>query len=260
MAAVLANWGGYYRQQVYLREAHRLGFPVQPPHVQHAAQQATVKYPQGIPTIYLGLGQVKGLRAQTCQRILEKRPFHSLDDFLTRVDPRPQEVSSLARLGAFTHLAPRAEALARAAQADWRYKQPTLFEAEWRNSELPDVNLVEDELTLLGVSLRNAPLDGFVVPSERTPIEVLAATQGRATVCGVIMTRHRVPGAGQTVLEIDDGSGILSVLLEEGQSQRVRSLLQSKTPLLFEGQFFQLPHQRTTCLVAERVGQLQKRH
>ncbi len=33
MAAVLANWGGYYSQRVYLREARRLGLAVRPPHV-----------------------------------------------------------------------------------------------------------------------------------------------------------------------------------------------------------------------------------
>ena len=33
MAAVLANWGGYYSQRVYLSEARRLGLTVRPPHV-----------------------------------------------------------------------------------------------------------------------------------------------------------------------------------------------------------------------------------
>ncbi|MFU8774100.1 MAG: DNA polymerase III subunit alpha, partial [Anaerolineales bacterium] len=36
MAAVLANWGGYYSQRVYLAEARRLGLVVKPPLVQYA--------------------------------------------------------------------------------------------------------------------------------------------------------------------------------------------------------------------------------
>ncbi len=35
MAAVLANWGGYYSQRVYLTEARRLGLTVRPPHVNY---------------------------------------------------------------------------------------------------------------------------------------------------------------------------------------------------------------------------------
>ena len=33
MAAVLANWGGYYSQRVYLSEARQMGLAVRPPHV-----------------------------------------------------------------------------------------------------------------------------------------------------------------------------------------------------------------------------------
>jgi DNA polymerase III alpha subunit len=36
MAAVLANWGGYYSQRVYLGEARRLGLTVRPPHVNYS--------------------------------------------------------------------------------------------------------------------------------------------------------------------------------------------------------------------------------
>ena len=38
MAAVLANWGGYYSQRVYLSEARRMGLKVRPPHVNHSGR------------------------------------------------------------------------------------------------------------------------------------------------------------------------------------------------------------------------------
>ncbi|MDP1624186.1 MAG: DNA polymerase III subunit alpha [bacterium] len=43
MAAVLANWGGYYSQRVYLSEARRLGLKVRPPHVNYSRHQFSVQ-------------------------------------------------------------------------------------------------------------------------------------------------------------------------------------------------------------------------
>ena len=43
----------------------------------------------------MGLDQVKELTRQTIQRIIRFAPFVSLEDFLTRVDPRPQEAENL---------------------------------------------------------------------------------------------------------------------------------------------------------------------
>ncbi len=85
MAAVLAGWGGYYRQRVYLNEARRLGIPLRPPHINHAQRQFCAAYPEGEAILYMGLDQVQDLTRKTQNRILNERPFHSLSDFLTRV-------------------------------------------------------------------------------------------------------------------------------------------------------------------------------
>jgi len=47
----------------------------------------------------MGLDQVKDLTRRTIERIVQLAPFHSLDEFLSRVDPRLQEAVSLARIG-----------------------------------------------------------------------------------------------------------------------------------------------------------------
>ena len=54
--------------------------------------------------LFMGLDQVKELTRQTIQRIIRFAPFTSLEDFLTRVDPRAQEAENLAscwRIGWF---------------------------------------------------------------------------------------------------------------------------------------------------------------
>lgn len=92
MAAVLANWGGYYSQRVYLSEARRMGLKVRPPHVNYSLHNFSVQTfsDTNERVLFMGLDQVKELtHRRTIQRIMQHAPFTSLDDFLTRVDPRP---------------------------------------------------------------------------------------------------------------------------------------------------------------------------
>ncbi|MGH2524394.1 MAG: DNA polymerase III subunit alpha, partial [Anaerolineales bacterium] len=91
MASVLANWGGYYSQRVYLTEARRMGLQLRPPHVNHAQTQFSVIHSGDGPVLYMGLDQVKDLTRRTQERILRERPFRSWRDFLARADPRSQE-------------------------------------------------------------------------------------------------------------------------------------------------------------------------
>ena len=100
MAAVLANWGGYYGQSRYLMEARHLGLAVRPPHVNHSQREFSVSYPEGRPVLFMGLDQVRDLTRRTQARILSQRPFQSLDDFLSRADPRPVEAENLVQVGA----------------------------------------------------------------------------------------------------------------------------------------------------------------
>ena len=131
MAAVLANWGGYYSQRVYLSEARRLGLAVRPPHVNSSGSNFTVAQgPQG-KALFMGLDQVRDLTRRTIERILRSRPFHSLEDFLARADPRPQEAENLARVGALEGLGTiPAVAAACCRAAAGRRGQPSLFEWE----------------------------------------------------------------------------------------------------------------------------------
>jgi DNA polymerase-3 subunit alpha len=83
MAAVLANWGGFYSQRVYLNEARRMGLTLRPPHIHHSGPEFKVVYPKGEPMLYMGLNQVRDLTRRTQAKILQSRPFHSFEDFLT---------------------------------------------------------------------------------------------------------------------------------------------------------------------------------
>jgi DNA polymerase III alpha subunit len=77
MAAVLANWGGYYSQRVYLGEARRMGLIVCPPHINYSTHNFTVKKMNDSDggALFMGLDQVKELTHQTIQRIIQFAPF-----------------------------------------------------------------------------------------------------------------------------------------------------------------------------------------
>ena len=104
MSGVLANWGGYYSQRVYLNEARRMGLTVKPPHINHAAHNFRVVYPKGEPVLYMGLDQVRDLTRRTQQRTINQRPFHSLEEYLVKVNPRQKELINLIQVGALDGL------------------------------------------------------------------------------------------------------------------------------------------------------------
>ena len=128
MAAVLANWGGYYSQRVYLNEARRLGLNLREPHINHARREFSVQYLDGSPVLFMGLDQVRDLGARTQQRILQERPFHSLADFLVRVDPRAAEVENLIQIGALQGLGGIPYLLEQFRSQSWKSRQFPLFE------------------------------------------------------------------------------------------------------------------------------------
>jgi error-prone DNA polymerase len=96
MAAVLSNGGGYYSQMEYLEEARRLGLEILPPCV----NESRVRHHGRQRRLRVGLMQVKGLSAETAEKIVAGRPYGSLVEFLEKVPASRDEVETLIRAGA----------------------------------------------------------------------------------------------------------------------------------------------------------------
>lgn len=162
MAAVMANWGGYYSQRVYLTEARRLGLKLRPPHVNFSRHEFSVVAHTGQPVLYMGLDQVRDLTQRTISAIERGRPFTSLDDFLTRVDPRPGEAANLARVDAFAGLASPQRAQERLT-GGWLAGQPGLFDLSGGDAGGDDARTlaerVDDEEEILGAAVSAHPLE-----------------------------------------------------------------------------------------------------
>lgn len=242
MAAVLANWGGYYSQRVYLSEARRLGLKVHPPHINFSGQNFVSSGES--QALYMGLDQVKGLTRRTIERILRLRPFYSLEDFLSRVDPRPQEAESLARVDAFAGLEKIPAVLQRLRGGSWSAGQMSLF--DWKEAGQEDWDIEQKTAAqeeLLGISLEAHPLelviDQLVAAGAITIMEAVERVGQSVTVAGLRQASHRsltAKGEAMMFLTLEDLSGMLDVVIfPDVLRKSAWGSYHSSTPLLVQG-------------------------
>ncbi len=246
MAAVLANWGGYYSQRVYLMEARRLGLKVRPPHINHSRRDFSVVYPDGEAVLYMGLDQVRDLTRRLQERILRLRPFTSLDDFLTRADPRREEAANLIRCGALDGLGSIPGLLARLETSAHRAGQPSLFAGlNAGAAQPPDWSLIEKmraQEQILGISVAAHPLE-LVESTIRaagaiSSLDAAARPGQRVKIAGLRQITHRSRGAdGETlrVLSFEDLEGMIDIVVSPDVYRRYKPLLLESRPLLIEG-------------------------
>ena len=243
IAAVLANWSGYYSQRVYLSEARRLGLKVRPPHVNYSCHQFSVQRMMDTENraLFMGLGQVRELTQRTIGRIIQWAPFTTLDDFLSRVDPRHQEVERLAKIGALDGFGKIPAILNRLQSGGWQHDQMSLF--AWSDTSEEDWTLqqkVDAQQEILGTSLEAHPLE--LIPEKLTgaisTIDAVERVGRRVTVAGGRQTSRRsrtAKGDAMLFLTIEDLQGTLDVILFPDVYRSATSLLDANPPLLITG-------------------------
>ncbi|MBI5349854.1 MAG: hypothetical protein HZB77_11160 [Chloroflexi bacterium] len=239
----MANWGGYYSQRVYLTEARRMGLAVRPPHVNYSQRQFTVRYIDDKPNLFMGLDQVHELTRNTQQRIIRERPFHSLNDFLSKVDPRSQEVKHLAQVGALEELGTIPSLLRQIEKGGWQRGQIALF--EMNDSTGDDWTLeekVQAQEELLGASIVAHPLELLSAKiSETGALTTVAAAGkvgGRVRVAGMRQTWRRTSttrGDYIYFMSLEDLEGMLDVVIFGDVYRRFKSALTDSGPYIIEG-------------------------
>ncbi|MBK8420332.1 hypothetical protein [Candidatus Villigracilis saccharophilus] len=245
MAAVLANWGGYYSQRVYLSEARRIGLTVRPPHVNYSGHNFSVSklLDSDERALFMGLDQVKGINQRTIKRIMQFSPFVSLEDFLTRVDPRAQEADNLARVGALDGLGKIPAILRRLQNGGWQQNQMSLF--DWTDTSEEDWTLeqkVHEQLDILGASLDAHPLElvseKIVGVGAITTLDAVERIGRRVTVAGVRQTSHRsrtAKGDSMLFLTLEDLYGTLDAILFPDVYRHAKLIIDSTQPFLITG-------------------------
>jgi DNA-directed DNA polymerase III PolC len=244
MAAVLANWGGYYGQRVYLTEARRMGLVLRPPDVNHAQPEFSVSFLDGKPALFMGLGQVRELTQRTMKRILRGRPFRSFDDFLARADPRRAEAENLVRAGALESLGPTPKLLRRLERGGWQGGQMPLFSLD-EGREGEDWTLWEKvaaQEKVLGASISAHPLELYAgqirAAGALNSLEAAARVGRLVLVAGMRQTwrRSRVDrGEPVYFMTFEDLEGMLDVTISAEVYRKSRRALEQEGPYLVQG-------------------------
>ena len=243
MAAVMANWGGYYSQRVYLMEARRVGLTVHAPHINHSRREFGVAYPNGEAVLYMGLDQVRDLTGRTMEHIQQLRPFRSLEEFMTKVDPRKQEAENLIKVGALETLGTIPELLRQTASGGWKPGQMNLFtQAAAEGEDWSIDEKVEAQQELLGVSVLAHPLDlvaGKIREANAiSTVEALEKMGKRVTVAGMRMSSHRhknTKGEWMLFLTLEDLEGMLETIVMPDVYRKVKDVIFTSRPMLLTG-------------------------
>jgi len=101
MTAVINNFGGFYRTEVYVHEARMCGAKIEAPCVNNSTYLTNIDG----DTIYIGLIHISELKRKIAIRLVQERIDHgdyrSLQDFVRRVDISKEQLEILIRIGAF---------------------------------------------------------------------------------------------------------------------------------------------------------------
>jgi len=259
MSAVLGFGGGYYSQRVYLMEARRLGLPINPPHINHSNYRFRVTYPKGNPLLYMGLDQVRDLTQNTIQSILQMRPFHSLEDFLLRVNPHKKEAQHLIMCGALEGLSSIPVGLKRLSHQ----RQPgqiSLFSTSNSDEDWSMEEKIQAQREILGVSLATTPFEQFAdqiqFAGAVSSLEAQNLIGKRITVAGVRQTWRRLRGRSNQMmclLTLEDLEGSLQVLVSSTLYNAYHRNFQENGLFLVEGVIKALNDQERICLIAEKI-------
>jgi DNA-directed DNA polymerase III PolC len=266
MAAVLANWGGYYSQRVYLGEARRTGLSVRAPHVNHARREFSVVYLEGKPVLFMGLDQVRDLTHRTMERIVRQRPFSSLADFLARADPRPVEAENLIRSGGLEGLGKIPDLLVQLKQGSWRSGQLPLFALAGEGEEdWPLAEKMAAQEAILGASVIADPLDLLGGPIARAGAISTVEAAGRAGQQVRVAGRRQGWPRGLSVngqlfhsIALEDLEGMLEVLFADSLWKRYRDVLAGSQPIIVEGEVVLDQLQGEPTIRGERAWRLEE--
>ncbi len=264
MAAVLANWGGYYSQRVYMNEARRLGLKLRSPEVNHAEREFSVKVLEGGPVLFMGLDQVRELTHRTQVAITHKRPFSSFTDFLTRVDPRPVEAENLIKAGALEGFGTIPGLLKQLDHGGWQAGQLSLFsmgesvEEDW---SLDQKVAAQEEILGTGVIAHPLELAEKKIASAGALNTVDAASrlEQHVRVAGMRQIwRRSITTRGDYIyfMSLEDLEGMLDVAITSEVYQRSKAALATAGPYVVEGQVTLDPQRGEPIIRADKIWAL----
>lgn len=182
MVATVNNGGGFYRTELYLHEAKKLGGVVHPPCINTSYIETIIKD----ENIYLGFQHLQGFEKRNMIHLLQARvqgDFMSLDDFMERVPMSIEQLDILIRIEAFRSLGRDKRTLLWEAYYKCNHLvldelQPQLFRIGTKEFILPDFIITDlentfDQLELLNFTLYDVFLLLETPPTNRILVQDL---------------------------------------------------------------------------------------
>lgn len=163
IVAVINNFGGFYRTEIYLHEARLAGAQIERPSLEHSQWLSRLDD----KTIWLGFIHIKGIEEQTIQVLIDERKingnFKNIADLKARTAIRPEQLDLLIRADAlrswnqgWKSLLWQSAALPKHQQG----KQPLLFESPALPEVMPELHYGPKDR-----ALQDLELFGFTVES-----------------------------------------------------------------------------------------------
>ena len=104
MVAVINNFGGFYRTEIYVHEARRAGATIEAPCINRSLYLTTIHE----ETVYLGFIHLKSLEKNIALQIAHERnqygQFATFDDFMQRITITKEQLIILVRINAFREM------------------------------------------------------------------------------------------------------------------------------------------------------------
>ena len=167
MTAVINNFGGFYRSEVYFNEARRFGARIEPPCINKSMPLTRI----GGDTIYMGFVHIQGLNDKVQETICRERNLNgnytSLEDFISRTGTSLKQIIILIRAGSFRFTGISKNKLLWSAHllaGPMDQHAPSLFVSPVKTYDLPEgesslLSHAYDEMELLGFCVSVSPFD-----------------------------------------------------------------------------------------------------
>jgi error-prone DNA polymerase len=237
---------GFYHPSTLVKDAQRHGVHFRAVDVIRSARACRLEEGE----VRLGLGYVRGLRAEAADRVVverETRPYESLQDFVDRNDLRRDEQRALAEVGALNAFGlTRRSALWQVEKAG-RPRGPLLSSAGDETEEaspVPEMDLAERlSSDLLGTGLTAGPHLVSLCREELQERGVRRADElsglgdgNRVRVAGAVICRQR-PGTakGFMFLTLEDETGLVNIIVRPDLFHRERPVLTGAPVLEVDG-------------------------
>lgn len=163
MVATINNFGGYYRTEIYVHEARKLGGIIEAPCIQLGAFATTIRG----TVIYLGFQHINGIEAKVIATLLQERErngaFNDFESLLRRVYIPLEQLLLIIRIGAMRDFGiPKKELLWQAHLFHSANKHttvlPELFVQETKMERLPPLTDSAREEAFEQMELLDFPL------------------------------------------------------------------------------------------------------